>query len=574
MSAPISLPPHPKWGAASEAYGYTRDDGMRCVQAKYRNGAASPKHCAWWVQGTDGEYYVSHGDVKLERLRPYNAALLNNPHARHEPIILCEGPKDADALVGLGFVASDHRSLVGAHADWFRGRDVVIIQDRDAPSSATDGGGYRGHPPGKTPGERAAARAKRLLLPVAKRLAVVTMPGDGVKDAAQWVALQTGTTAEKANILCGMFNHALACGDGTDAEPAVAQRGVVIDFPAWQGRPLPEREWLVPGWLPLRHVTSLYGDGGTGKSLLAQQLMTASAIGASWLGLQTMRCRTYGLLCEDGYDEILLRQRDINNDLGIDFADLADMHVWSLLGDDAVLMTFDHRGRGELTELWHELHRRVLDFGARLLVVDTAADTFGGNEIIRGQVRHFIRACLGRLALDMNGAVLLCAHPSRSGLVTGEGDGGSTAWSNSVRSRLFFARPNDGADSGNARVLTRKKANYAAAGDEIRVDWRNGVFVPEGTPAVGVLGSIEKRNAETAFVEALDQATAAGRNLSDSKNAGNYAPKVLQQMPAGRGFKTRDLERAMNQLFGDGKIRMADYGPPSNGTRRIQRIAQ
>jgi hypothetical protein len=94
MSAPISLPPHPKWGAASEAYGYTRDDGMRCVQAKYRNGAASPKHCAWWVQGTDGEYYVSHGDVKLERLRPYNAALLNNPHARHEPIILCEGPKE------------------------------------------------------------------------------------------------------------------------------------------------------------------------------------------------------------------------------------------------------------------------------------------------------------------------------------------------------------------------------------------------------------------------------------------------------------------------------------------------
>ena len=214
MSTSISLPLHPKWGKPGETYIYERGDGMRCIQAKYRNGADGPKQCAWWVQGTDGEYYVSHGDVKLERLKPYNSSLLENPHARHEPIIVCEGPKDADALVGLGFVASDHRALVAAHLEWYRGRDVVIIQDRDPPSSAANGGGYRNHTPGKqTPGERAAKKAKRLLPPVARRLVVVTMPGNGVKDAAQWVALQTGTTVEKAAIVRTMFAHALDCGD-------------------------------------------------------------------------------------------------------------------------------------------------------------------------------------------------------------------------------------------------------------------------------------------------------------------------------------------------------------------------
>ena len=71
MSTSISLPLHPKWGKPSETYIYERGDGMRCIQAKYRNGADGPKQCAWWVQGTDGEYYVSHGDVKLERLKPY-----------------------------------------------------------------------------------------------------------------------------------------------------------------------------------------------------------------------------------------------------------------------------------------------------------------------------------------------------------------------------------------------------------------------------------------------------------------------------------------------------------------------
>jgi RecA-family ATPase len=363
--------------------------------------------------------------------------------------------------------------------------------------------------------------------------------------------------------------------DDDTATPAAA-RGVVLDLPAWHERRLPKREWLVPSWLPMRHVTALYGDGGVGKSTLAQQLMTACALGRSWLGLSTIQCRTYGLFCEDHADDLLLRQRDINSDLGVDFRDLAGMTIWSLLGEDTTLMEFDQRGRGKLTELWRELRRRVLAAHTKLLIIDTAADTFGGNEIVRTQVRHYIRACLGRLALDMEGVVLLCAHPSRSGLATGEGDGGSTAWSNSVRSRLFFARL-DGDDAEaqpDARILSRKKANYAARGDKIKLTWRNGVFVPEGAPAGGgVVAGIEKRNAETAFLEALDQATAAGRSVSDSLH-GNYAPRVLRQMPAGRGFKVAELERAMNRLFGDKQICVVSYGAPSRGTKRIERVAQ
>lgn len=80
-------------------------------------------------------------------------------------------------------------------------------------------------------------------------------------------------------------------------------RGVTINFATWRDRELPDRKWLVPGWLPIGHVATLYGDGGTGKSLLAQQLMTACAIGSCWLGLQTMHCPAYGVLCENSCDE-------------------------------------------------------------------------------------------------------------------------------------------------------------------------------------------------------------------------------------------------------------------------------
>jgi hypothetical protein len=46
-----------------------------------------------------------------------------------------------------------------------------------------------------------------------------------------------------------------------------------------EGLQVPDREWLVPDLIPTRTVTLLYGDGGTGKSLLALQLAVAVALG-------------------------------------------------------------------------------------------------------------------------------------------------------------------------------------------------------------------------------------------------------------------------------------------------------
>ena len=44
--------------------------------------------------------------------------------------------------------------------------------------------------------------------------------------------------------------------DEPDARPPV------IDPREWAGKPLPERQWLVEDWVPMHHVTALYGDGG------------------------------------------------------------------------------------------------------------------------------------------------------------------------------------------------------------------------------------------------------------------------------------------------------------------------
>src|ERR1700722_16418463 len=59
----------------------------------------------------------------------------------------------------------------------------------------------------------------------------------------------------------------------------------------------PARVWIVPEWLPCGVVTGLYGDGGLGKSLLAQQLQTAGGAGKTWLGLNVERTPSLAVYC-------------------------------------------------------------------------------------------------------------------------------------------------------------------------------------------------------------------------------------------------------------------------------------
>ena len=209
-------------------------------------------------------------------------------------------------------------------------------------------------------------------------------------------------------------------------------------------------------------------------------LMTGVSTGALWLGMDATKCKALGFFCEDNEDVLHIRQAAINAEMGVEFEDLGDMRWISRLGEDNILMDFIHDGKGTATGAFQQLRATVLDFGAQLVVIDTAADTFGGNEIIRGQVRQFINL-LGGLAKEIDGVVVLCAHPSVAGMNSGAGTGASTAWNNSVRSRLylkhFTPQDDDLADEvDDLRVLTRKKSNYSAKGEDIKLRWQDGAL--------------------------------------------------------------------------------------------------
>jgi RecA-family ATPase len=334
---------------------------------------------------------------------------------------------------------------------------------------------------------------------------------------------------------------------------------VIIKPTQWEGVPVRPREWIVPDWLPVGHTTLCYGDGGTGKGLLVQELLTSCVTIRPWCGLAVTQCRGLGVFCEDTNHELHRRQTDINDHLGVTFSDLADLQLISRTGLDNVMVNFIN-GHMQATKLFHQIEAAVMDFGAKLLVLDTAADIFGGNEIVRREVRAFIGLLTG-LAMRMNGAVLLNAHPSRAGMASGSGDGGSTAWNNSCRSRWTLARPNSDAEDDpdrDLRILTRVKANYASIGDSIELRWQNGVLVPTRQPT-GIIGSITRQNADQVFLDLLDRTRATNQWTSHNPRAGNYAPKIFSKRPDRQGFTKSDFEKAMHRLLAARSIEVEEY---------------
>lgn len=193
----------------------------------------------------------------------------------------------------------------------------------------------------------------------------------------------------------------------------------------------PRRAFLDSGGLfPSRNVSMLSGDGGTGKSLLAMQLSAAVATGTTWLGLVVNRGPVLYFSAEDDLDETHIRLKEICSAEGLDLSQMIGLELAVLAGKDAVLaVEAATGGKIGLTPLFERLRLRMAMTKPSLLVLDNLADIFAGNENVRPLARQFIGALRG-LAIEFDCVVLLLSHPSLSGMNTGTGASGNTAWNN------------------------------------------------------------------------------------------------------------------------------------------------
>jgi RecA-family ATPase len=338
--------------------------------------------------------------------------------------------------------------------------------------------------------------------------------------------------------------------------------------------PLRDREWLIRERVPMRNVTLISGDGGVGKTVALMQLAAATVLGKDWLGMRPATGSALYFGAEDDADECRRRFGDIAKHYVATWEDLFDagLRTLSFAGADALLGKPNRDGLIVSTPLLAHLRDDAMAFKARLIIIDPAADVFGGKEIDRAQVRQFI-AFLRAVAIAVDCAVILAAHPSLSGMREGTGLSGSTGWSNSVRARFYLTKAkrvsgdsDDDAPDTGLRVLQLKKSNYGPPTASVPIRWQNNVFVIEAKDAFDQ--TVADVHAEEIFLKLLRSFGTQGRYVSD-KPSSAYAPKLFADDPTAGNLSKRELELAMSRLFTAGRIRVFHEGPPSRRTRKI-----
>ncbi len=333
----------------------------------------------------------------------------------------------------------------------------------------------------------------------------------------------------------------------------------VINVASWQDKPLPEREML-PGLGMRGTVGLLNGTGGIGKSQLCQQLQTAYAINRPFLGMPTHPglVRSLGIYCEDDADELQRRQRSICRYYGCEPRDLDGLvYAWPRVGHDNTLMRFNPRhGTGERTRFFDDVERFIETRFIQLVIIDTVADTFGGKEIDRAEVRAFVQE-LRKMVMAMGGFLLLTQHPSLTGLASGSGSSGSTAWHNSVRSRLYMTAPARVDEDGDEiptdeRVLKCMKSNYAAKDGKIRLVWKDGVFVPVNE--AGPQSIFDAARTREMLLDAADKFVRQGLELApDPQSKGSLIVRCRSHGDLGK-LSHADLARAQQKLIDGGEL--------------------
>jgi RecA-family ATPase len=341
---------------------------------------------------------------------------------------------------------------------------------------------------------------------------------------------------------------------------------------AWARQDPPPREWAVPDRFPLRNVALISGEGAVGESILIMQLGVAHALGRDWIGTLPEPGPFLYLNAEDEEAELHRRLADIVAHFGAPLAELkSDVHILSLAGQDAVLGYADRNSLIQPTSLFHKLTEVACDIRPKLIALDTSADVFGGNENDRAQVRQFIGLMRG-MAIAANAAVIIAAHPSLTGINSGSGLSGNTAWHNSVRARAYMkaAKTEDGTEPDKAlRQIEFMKSNYGPVAEAITVRWKAGVFIPE--PKSGSLEKLaSEAKADNVFLHLLERFNYEGRIVGD-KHGHSYAPALFSKEPEAKaaGLNKEALADAMRRLFASKKIHIQQYGRPSRPASKL-----
>jgi RecA-family ATPase len=558
MSAPAAqaepidfTPPKPKPTLVA-TYDYVDGDGVVVYQVQRfsdKNFSQRRSDGAGWCYTN-----VFEGVARI----PYRLADINaHPDAS---VYVTEGEKDADNVAALGLCGTTVAGSV-----WttdctapLAGRNVFILEDNDET------------------GRKKSVAAALALHNIAKSIRIICFTDLPIKgDVTDWLAID-GNDKAALEALCA---SAPAWMPGAVLPPVATLAPVIeplrfVDFSSWNvAEGAPEQEWGLEDKFAMQTVGLFSGEGGAGKSLLAMQLALAHPITNVFLGSGARSGAFLYLSAEDDRKEMQRRQTAILRSMDADFSALkGKMHLLDFVGEDSILGAPDNTGLIKPTKLFERLLAAAIEIQPVMICLDTSADIYAGNENDRAQVRQFL-GMLRKLAMLANAYVLVNSHVSLTGISSGSGLSGSTAWHNTVRSRMYLSsvKTKEGDEPDvNLRRLEFKKNNYGPVASAVDLVWEKGIYRP-----VAPLGSLARmavdQNADRTFLALLDRFNGQGVNVSHKKTSHNYAPKLFaDEAEAKRAGLDKDhFVAAQRRLLEAKKIKAEPYGAPSKDWSRL-----
>jgi RecA-family ATPase len=245
-----------------------------------------------------------------------------------------------------------------------------------------------------------------------------------------------------------------------------------LSMATWDTEPIPERKWAIRNRVPLNQAGLFSGEGGTGKSIIELHKNVAHVAGKDWLGSLPEKGPAFYIGAEDDKTELHIRLAAITKHCGVTFAELISggLHVLPLLGQDATLCyVVGKSGKIETTDLYKQLYEAAGDIKPKNISIDTLSRAFAGAENDRVQVYGFA-SHMQALAMVAGGSVTILSHPSLSGINSGSGISGSTAWHGAFRFRQYLTgiKPEAGEQPNtDLRQLEFRKNQYGPLGETI-----------------------------------------------------------------------------------------------------------
>lgn len=378
-SFPAKTTPTQPQGKPDAIYDYVDEGGELLYQIlRYGHGAGKtfkyrrPDGTGRWIWNLDGVRRV-----------PYRLPEL----LKADAILIVEGEKDCDALDGLGYFATNSKNWRKEWTEFFTGKTVFILPDKDEPgrktarSVATSLGG--------------TAKAVHIL-----ELPADLPPGGDVSDLISMKGAEAADTA-LADLIMAAHSGPLS----TTAEPPF---GSPAPIGAWLDTEPPPVDYLFENLLIKGIVGGIFAQGGTGKTYLIVCLMLSAALGLK--SFRTFRptrpMRVLGLLGEDPPGMIHRRIRSIIGGFGdIDKTLLAD-NLRLYCGTPGPLMKLDGNNPTR-TDAFEWLKGEVADFRPELVVVDPKSMFYGLDENSNDHCTQWVNTLK---ALTLNGATVLFSH--------------------------------------------------------------------------------------------------------------------------------------------------------------------